>query len=141
MILLDSDNVSTLLNPRSAIRVRLLERLDYVFEELAVPIVVAEEQLRGWLAEIHRVRDLHAQVKSYIRLGKTIEFLGDWVIAQWSESAAEVFQQMRRAHVRIGTQDLKIASIALAHGATLLSSNLVDFEQVPGLQVEDWLHL
>lgn len=42
--------------------------------------------------------------------------------------------------IRIGTQDLKIACIALEHDATLLSANLSDFNQVPGLRVEDWLH-
>jgi tRNA(fMet)-specific endonuclease VapC len=36
--------------------------------------------------------------------------------------------------------DLKIASIVLANQATLLSANLRDFQQVPGLQVEDWFH-
>jgi predicted nucleic acid-binding protein len=35
--------------------------------------------------------------------------------------------------------DLKIASIALVRDATLLSANLRDFEQVPGLHVEDWI--
>ena len=35
--------------------------------------------------------------------------------------------------------DLKIASIVLVHDATLLSRNLRDFRQVPGLRVEDWL--
>jgi tRNA(fMet)-specific endonuclease VapC len=35
--------------------------------------------------------------------------------------------------------DLKIASIVLAHDATLLSRNLRDFQQVPNLRVEDWL--
>ena len=35
--------------------------------------------------------------------------------------------------------DLKIASIALAHDAIVLTRNRVDFEQVPNLQVEDWL--
>jgi predicted nucleic acid-binding protein len=35
---------------------------------------------------------------------------------------------------------LKIAAICSVHDATLLSSNLVDFEQVPGLRVEDWVH-
>jgi tRNA(fMet)-specific endonuclease VapC len=35
--------------------------------------------------------------------------------------------------------DLKIACIALAHEALLLSRNLVDFEKVPGLRVENWL--
>ena len=37
--------------------------------------------------------------------------------------------------------DLKIASIALSRDATLLSGNLRHFEQVPGLRVEDWLHI
>lgn len=36
--------------------------------------------------------------------------------------------------------DLKIASIALSQDALVLSANLRDFEQVPNLQVEDWLH-
>jgi len=35
--------------------------------------------------------------------------------------------------------DLKIASIVLAHQATLLSRNLRDFQQVSDLRVEDWL--
>jgi tRNA(fMet)-specific endonuclease VapC len=40
--------------------------------------------------------------------------------------------------IRIGTMDLRIAAIALTHGATLLSRNLVDFKRVPELEVEDW---
>jgi tRNA(fMet)-specific endonuclease VapC len=35
--------------------------------------------------------------------------------------------------------DLKIASIALAHDATLLTRNTRDFAQVPGLRIENWL--
>ena len=31
------------------------------------------------------------------------------------------------------------ASICLAHDATLLTRNLVDFEKVSGLRVENWL--
>jgi predicted nucleic acid-binding protein len=34
---------------------------------------------------------------------------------------------------------LKIACIAIAHDAVLLSRNLGDFRQVPGLKVENWL--
>jgi tRNA(fMet)-specific endonuclease VapC len=34
--------------------------------------------------------------------------------------------------------DLKIASIALARGETLLTKNRRDFEKVPGLAFDDW---
>lgn len=37
------------------------------------------------------------------------------------------------------TMDLKIASIAIATSATLLSRNTRDFERIPNLHVEDWL--
>ena len=53
-------------------------------------------------------------------------------------TAADLFLQLRRARVRIGSMDLKIAAITLSHGAMLLSRNLTDFQQVPGLHVEGW---
>jgi tRNA(fMet)-specific endonuclease VapC len=34
--------------------------------------------------------------------------------------------------------DLKIAAIALANQATLISRNVNDFRRVPGLDVQDW---
>jgi tRNA(fMet)-specific endonuclease VapC len=39
---------------------------------------------------------------------------------------------------KIGRGDLLIASIALAHRATLVTRNVRDFRQIPGLQVENW---
>ncbi|MFN0078159.1 MAG: type II toxin-antitoxin system VapC family toxin [Prosthecobacter sp.] len=35
--------------------------------------------------------------------------------------------------------DLKIAAICLAHDAMLLTRNLSDFDQIPGLRVENRL--
>jgi tRNA(fMet)-specific endonuclease VapC len=40
---------------------------------------------------------------------------------------------------RLAEPDLRIASIALAHGLTLVSGNVRHFERVPGLALEDWL--
>jgi tRNA(fMet)-specific endonuclease VapC len=56
----------------------------------------------------------------------------------WNEPAANVFSRLRASRVRIGTQDLKIAAMALANDALLLSANLRDFSQVRDLRVEDW---
>ncbi|MBM3862272.1 MAG: type II toxin-antitoxin system VapC family toxin [Verrucomicrobia bacterium] len=50
-----------------------------------------------------------------------------------------VVEGLRKHRLRVGTMDLKIASICLAHDATLLTRNLADFQKVPGLRVENWL--
>jgi tRNA(fMet)-specific endonuclease VapC len=60
------------------------------------------------------------------------------IIQRFDEKAADLFGSLRRKKVRIGTMDLRIASIALANDFTLLTRNLVDFQQVPDLKVEDW---
>lgn len=39
---------------------------------------------------------------------------------------------------KLGTMDLKIASITITKDATLLTRNLSDFKQIQGLKVEDW---
>lgn len=140
MILLDTDHFSVLTDARHARHAQLVARLSDVDEPVAVPVVAVEEQLRAWLAQIHRIRDVHQLVQPYNRLVRLIEVLGEWEIAQWTERAAEEFVRLYRARVRIGTQDLRIAALALATDSLLLSANLRDFEQVSGLHVEDWLY-
>jgi tRNA(fMet)-specific endonuclease VapC len=139
MILLDSDHLSVLLDVRNTRQADLVARLDAVRDIHAIPIIVVEEQLRAWLAQIRRVNDVHRQIAPYGRLVTLIEFLMDCPIVPWNEPAAGEFKRLRSARVRIGTQDLKIASMALVNDALLLSANLRDFEQVPGLRVKDWL--
>jgi tRNA(fMet)-specific endonuclease VapC len=98
-----------------------------------------EEQMRGWLAEINRRREVHQQIPAYDRLLRLLEFLNAWVIVPFDERAADEALRLRKQRIRIGTQDLKIAAIALVQDALLLSANLRDFGRVPGLRVEDWL--
>ena len=111
-----------------------------VTDEVALPVVSIEEQLRAWLAQIHRARSVAKQVSPYARLVFLIDTLSSWAIAHWTQDAARLFAQLRRQRIRIGTQDLKIAAIALTQDALLLSANVRDFQQVPGLRVEDWLY-
>jgi len=39
---------------------------------------------------------------------------------------------------KVGRADLLIAAIALAHRATLVTRNVRDFQQIPGLILENW---
>jgi tRNA(fMet)-specific endonuclease VapC len=102
-------------------------------------IISVEEQFRGWLAQIHWQHDPHERIATYQRLQWRIAFFAAWHVLPWDADAAHTLQELRRQRIRIGTMDLKIASIVLAHDATLLSRNLRDFHQVPNLRVEDWL--
>lgn len=139
MILLDTDHLSVLLDERDARNARLKSRLKAANDTLAIPIVGVEEQLRGWLAKIHGVRDPHRQIVPYLRLIRIFTFLREWPILEWNEPAADQFSRLKSLRMRIGTQDLKIACTALAYDALLLTANLRDFEQVPDLRAEDWL--
>jgi tRNA(fMet)-specific endonuclease VapC len=58
---------------------------------------------------------------------------------RFDKGAANRFKEFRKQKIRIGSQDLKIAAIALSHDALLLSANLRDFRMVPGLRIENWL--
>lgn len=140
MIVLDTDHISELQDPDSARGSRLSQRLGGVGAvTIAVTIISYEEQMRGWLAAINKLPAGDRQVAAYDSLAEILAFYQRWRLLRFDPLAAEQFQQLRAQKVRIGTMDLKIAAIVLRHGATLLSANLRDFRQVPGLLVEDWL--
>lgn len=119
----------------AALRVRLRE----TSLEKALSIVTIEEGLRGWLAEINRQIDLDRQIIPYRKLQRYVELAANWTILGWDAECATLFRSFRAQGIRIGTMDLKIACIALAHDATLLTRNTTDFAQVPGLKFENWL--
>ena len=125
MLVLDTDHVSALAFP-SAIGLRLLERIDASGHEPATTIITVEEQLRGWLAEIHRLTDPHRQVIAYERLQERMDFFAAWTVLPWDRAAADEFVHLRREGVRIGSLDLKIGCITLARGAILLTRNLAE---------------
>jgi tRNA(fMet)-specific endonuclease VapC len=140
MILLDTDHLTILAFSGSEQRARLRARMAASSDQdFATTIVNAEEQMRGWLAEINRLRTVHQQIPAYEHLLKLLDFLNEIPVIAFDGRAADEFERLRKAKVRIGSMDLKIASIALTHNSLLLSANLRDFRQVLGLRVESWL--
>lgn len=140
MIILDTDHLSVVADARDRSHGPLVERLQReAIQRPATTIVSVEEQCRGWLGKINRTNDVHKQVYGYERLRDLFRLLADWNIVSFGREAADEFKRLKTAGVRIGTQDLKIAAIAIVNGAILLSANARDFQRVPGLRVEDWL--
>jgi tRNA(fMet)-specific endonuclease VapC len=139
MILLDTDHLSVFTDERDPRHGLLNRRLESAAEQVACTIVNVEEVLRGWLAIIHRLRDVHRQIPAYLRLGQLFNVLSDWEIVPFDQRAADQLAGLRRQRIRIGTMDLKIASIALVNDALLVTANLRDYSVVPDLRFENWL--
>ncbi len=140
MIILDTNHVTVLRYPEHSQYAMLSAQMSRSAEtDFATTAISIEEQMRGWLAAIHRTPKVHNQILYYTRLIGLIDFFSKWEILPFNEPAADRFEELRKLRVRIGTMDLKIASIALEAGALLLTANLRDFERVPGLRVENWL--
>jgi tRNA(fMet)-specific endonuclease VapC len=138
MYLLDTDHIS-LIDRGGPEGQRIRARLGRVsMDEVTASIISFEEQIRGWMAIIARTRTLDRQIPFYRELERLLRFYTVTPLLASNEKAAAEVRQLRQAGIRIGTMDLKIAAIALANDATLLSRNLTDFGKVPDLRVEDW---
>ena len=138
MYILDTNHI-TVLGYSSPESFRLVQRLNDSGQDVVSTVITLEEQMRGWLAAINRTKDVFRQMVAYERLNTRTQFLSKWLLLPWSSDAANLFVDLRKQGIRIGTADLKIASITLVNDATLLSRNLRDFSKVPNLKIENWL--
>jgi predicted nucleic acid-binding protein len=68
MILLDTDHLSVFTDERDPRHALLNARMEAATEPVACTIVSVEELLRGWLAIIHRLRDVRRQLPSNKRI-------------------------------------------------------------------------
>jgi tRNA(fMet)-specific endonuclease VapC len=106
-----------------------------------VPIVAAEEAVRGQLATVRRAQASGKQQsleQAYAYLQETLTAFRGFQFLPYTRVAHSLFTAWQSAKVRIGTQDLRIAAICLAHGAKLVTRNARDYGQVPGLILEVW---
>jgi tRNA(fMet)-specific endonuclease VapC len=138
MYLLDTDSLSILEHGGETAQL-LLDKLSALqVDELAVTIISYEEQMRGWLSYLAKARSISAQVVAYKRLKKQLENYCAISVIEFDERSAVEFQRLKKLHPRLGSMDLKIAAIAIANHAILLTRNLKDFGQIEELRAEDW---
>jgi len=139
MIILDTDCLSLLERQTGNDYLRLQSKLDeFPSDEITTTIITFEEQMRGWMSFLAKMRSIDDQVFAYETLKQYFDYFKTLTIVDFDKRAAKIFGDLRSQKIRIGTMDLKIASIAIATEAILVPRNLRDFEGIPNLVVKDW---
>lgn len=139
MIILDTDCLSVLERRTVNAYDNLIRNLDrFSPDDIATTIITFEEQMRGWMAYLSRLKNVQQQVFAYETLLAYFDYFKAINIVSFDDQAAKIFTELKNAKIRVGTMDLKIASIVIATDSILISRNLKDFEQIPDLAVYDW---
>jgi tRNA(fMet)-specific endonuclease VapC len=136
MILLNTDSftLQTFGHPR------LMARIAAATDNVAITVVTRIEALQGRFAFLLKAANGSELFRAQERLQQTELALARLPSVPFNEVAATEFDRLleNRKLRKIGRADILIAAITLANRATLVTRNLKDFRQVPGLQIENW---
>jgi tRNA(fMet)-specific endonuclease VapC len=120
---LDTDHVSLMQSGHFA----CLRRLDTIGEDpVTITTITVEERVQGWLNAVRQASAPNRAdrlVWAYAGLRNSIQYLNQFQVADWTENSGRWFADLRGQGVRIGTQDLRIASIALSIDAVVVTRN------------------
>lgn len=96
--------------------------------------------LRGRFDAIFKAADTNQLLLAIQRLKESQQQLATLIITPLDAPAADEFGKLIRDKKlrKLGRGDLLIASIVLANKATLVTRNVRDFQQIPGLKIENW---
>jgi tRNA(fMet)-specific endonuclease VapC len=137
--LLDTDHLSILQRQSGPEYAILSGRIaQHSPADLSLAVVSFHEQVLGCHTYLSRARTSADVVRGYGMLGRLLGDYAATVVLPFDTVAAAVFDGLVAQRVRIGTMDLRIASIALSRGLIVLTRNTSDFSQVPALLIENW---
>jgi tRNA(fMet)-specific endonuclease VapC len=138
LYVMDTDHLSLYQRGYPSLHDRISATQQNADDDLVITVVSLEEQLAGRLAQIRKATTPQNLITSYAYLRMTYLFLKGFELLDYDTSADNCFQGLRKAGIRIGTQDLRIAAITLVNDGILLTRNRRDFEKVPRLNIDDW---
>jgi tRNA(fMet)-specific endonuclease VapC len=107
-------------------------------DTVGISAVTIQEYLKGRLAALTRHQSGPLQVQAYANLLGSLQLFQQFPIVAFDDACENEYQHLRCLRLRIGTQDLKIAAVALVHRLTVVTRNRRDFGRIPGLGLEDW---
>jgi len=135
MFILDTDHISLFQRNHPAVVARISETLP---DRLATTVITLEEQIRGRLDRVRKAKSDDEIVRAYKNLLATFFYFQSIRVIGFDEKSQTVFRSLREKRIRIGTQDMRIASVALAHNAVIVTRNRQDFISVPSVKIQDW---
>jgi tRNA(fMet)-specific endonuclease VapC len=93
------------------------------------------------LAELYAGAYKHSQSRRLLSLIASL--VQEVHVVDFDSACAETFGQVRgillQPGISVATADLMIASAALVHNLTLVTHNTADYQNIPGLRLNDWL--
>lgn len=135
LYLLDTDHISLYQTGHPRVLQNLMRHMN---DRFAVAVITVEEQLTGWQTALRKARDDVRRAEVYRRMALAVEDLACWKVFPFSLSAMTRHVQLLRQHRNVGSNDLKIAAIALENGGIVVTRNARDFARIPGLMWVDW---
>lgn len=105
---------------------------------VALSVTTVEEALAGWYSALRQARRTDELERVYDQLARTVIRLAQFPIFGYTRAAMAEFASLQKQKMNIGRNDLRIAAVALEHGAAVVTRNVRDFGRVPNLVVEDW---
>jgi tRNA(fMet)-specific endonuclease VapC len=135
MTLMDTDILTLLFQGH----VQVLKRMRATEDNVATTVITWIEVLQGRFEAILKAANAQQLQQAQQRLQHSQQQLATLPIVPIDASTGEEFEKLLRNKKlkKIGRGDLLIASIALAQNATLVTRNLRDFQQAPGLKTEN----
>jgi tRNA(fMet)-specific endonuclease VapC len=136
LLIFDTDHISLWQRQHQPI----ITKIDAIgINKIATTVITVEELFRGRLDMIRRANSEASRISAYNWMRATSLFYGQLSqIISWDSKAEQCHLALKQQRIRIGAQDLRIASIAIANHGTVITRNRRDFLQVPGLNIEDW---
>lgn len=134
MLLLDTDAISIIQRGSGSRFESLAKMLDDADEDVHVTVISLDEQLHGAFQEIAAL-DAKVRIRGYRRLRAIVADYAGRPMLDYDDKAESIFDRLKGLKGRPATKDLRIASIALSHDATLVTGNVNDFERVPMLKL------
>ena len=119
----------------------MLDRHQQETDQVAITIISRIQTLQGRFAMLLKAADGAELIRAQLQLDQTVRHLAAMPkVVSVDDRVAVEFDRLRQNEKlrKIGRPDLLIAAITLANRPTLVTRNLKDFRQVPGLQVENW---